>query len=167
MAPEQVEAPLEVDHRADIYSLGVVLYELLTGELPVGNSALPSQRVQVDVRLDEMVLRALQKKPPERYQSAADVRTDVDDVVAHPGRQPGHRARTGSLVAAWTVAAGFALLALLAGTGTICGERQAADLASSSVAAVETRAPSRGPVVPLAGWHRGCGQQPLTGDTRP
>ena len=58
MAPEQIEHPLRVDHRADIYSLGVVFYQMLTGELPVGRFVPPSKKVQLDVRLDEVVLRA-------------------------------------------------------------------------------------------------------------
>ena len=44
MAPEQIEHPLEVDHRADIYSLGVVFYQMLTGELPIGRSRRPRRR---------------------------------------------------------------------------------------------------------------------------
>ena len=61
MAPEQVEHPADVDHRADIYALGVVFYQMLTGELPGKRLEPPSSKVQIDVRLDEVVLRALEK----------------------------------------------------------------------------------------------------------
>ena len=84
MAPEQVEQPQTVDHRADIFSLGVVFYEMLTGELPLGRFAAPSQRVQVDVRLDEIVLHALEKEPGRRYQHASEVRTAVETVSGDP-----------------------------------------------------------------------------------
>ena len=77
MAPEQFERPNTVDHRADIYSLGVVFYEMLTGELPLGRFPPPSRMVQVDVRLDEVVLRTLEKEPRQRYQRADDVKTEL------------------------------------------------------------------------------------------
>jgi predicted Ser/Thr protein kinase len=81
MAPEQMDKPETVDHRADLYSLGVVIYEMLTGETPVGRFELPSQKAQVDVRLDEIVLHALEKEPGRRYQHASEVRTDVENVT--------------------------------------------------------------------------------------
>jgi tRNA A-37 threonylcarbamoyl transferase component Bud32 len=84
MAPEQMERPHTVDHRADIYSLGVVFYELLTGELPLGRFAPPSHKVAVDGRLDQVVLRALEKEPAERYQHISDVKSDVE-AIAGPG----------------------------------------------------------------------------------
>jgi tRNA A-37 threonylcarbamoyl transferase component Bud32 len=83
MAPEQVEKPATVDHRADIYSLGVVFYEMLTGELPLGKFQSPSKKVQVDVRLDEVVLHALEKEPDRRYQHASEVKTDVESIAAN------------------------------------------------------------------------------------
>ncbi len=85
MAPEQVERPRSVDHRADIYSLGVVFYEMLTGELPLGKFAPPSRKVHVDVRLDEVVLHALEKEPGRRYQHASEVKTDVETIAADTG----------------------------------------------------------------------------------
>ena len=75
MSPEQIIAPGEVDHRADIYALGVVFYQMLTGELPANASKPPSSKVQIDVRLDEVVLRALEKNPELRYQQASEVKT--------------------------------------------------------------------------------------------
>jgi serine/threonine protein kinase len=85
MAPEQWEKPATVDHRADIYALGVVLYELLTGELPLGRFDPPSRKVQVDVRVDEVVLRALEKEPDRRYQRAREVGTDLENIRSGPG----------------------------------------------------------------------------------
>ena len=75
MAPEQREKPSEVDHRADIYSLGVVIYEMLTGELPLGRFLPPSEKSEFDKRLDEAVMRALEKEPNRRYQQASEFKT--------------------------------------------------------------------------------------------
>jgi len=80
MAPEQVEHPQDVDHRADIYSLGVVFYEMLTGELPLGKFSPPSRIVQMDVRLDEVVLKTLEKEPQRRYQQISQVQTQVETI---------------------------------------------------------------------------------------
>jgi serine/threonine protein kinase len=77
-APEQKAEPQRVDSRADIYSLGVVFYEMLTGELPGKPIEPPSRKVQIDVRLDQIVLRALEQKPELRYQQASQVKTEVE-----------------------------------------------------------------------------------------
>ena len=80
MAPEQIESPEDVDQRADIYSLGVVFYELLTGELPLGRFAAPSAKSSMDPRIDEIVLRTLEKERELRYQSAGEIKTQVESI---------------------------------------------------------------------------------------
>jgi len=78
MAPEQRSG--QADHRADIFALGVMLYEMLTGQVPRGAFDLPSRKLQVDVRIDEVVVKALQEEPERRYQNVAEMKTDVETI---------------------------------------------------------------------------------------
>jgi tRNA A-37 threonylcarbamoyl transferase component Bud32 len=80
MAPEQMMGAGKVDHRADIYALGVVIYEMLTGELPIGHFAMPSQKVGTRKELDDVVMRALAQAVEDRYQSAGEIKSDVEGV---------------------------------------------------------------------------------------
>src|SRR5262249_23002619 len=81
MAPEQRNSPLAIDHRADIYSLGVVFYEMLPGDLPRGRFAPPSKRAAGAARLDGVVFRALETEPERRYQKISEVKTDVESIA--------------------------------------------------------------------------------------
>jgi len=118
MAPEQMEGTKGVDHRADIFSLGVVFYELLTGELPLGRFAPPSQKYSLDVRLDEVVLRTLEKEPNRRYQQASDVKLDVEAIRSKP--VAAGPVKTVKPRRSWSVGKSI-VMALIIGMGTFSG----------------------------------------------
>ncbi len=82
MAPEQAAHPREVDHRADIYSLGVVFYELLTGQLPTAAAfSPPSAYAAVDHRVDDIVRQALEKERDLRQRSAGEMKSQVETIA--------------------------------------------------------------------------------------
>ncbi|MBN2496253.1 MAG: serine/threonine protein kinase [Deltaproteobacteria bacterium] len=89
MAPEQRRDAKHVDRMADIYSLGVMLYELLAGELPLGRFEPPSRhRADCDPRLDKLVLRMLDFDPDKRPQRCELVAVTLDKVREELGRAP-------------------------------------------------------------------------------
>jgi predicted esterase/predicted Ser/Thr protein kinase len=135
MAPEQKTEPQKADSRADIYSLGVVFYEMLTGELPAEKLQPPSRKVRIDVRLDEIVLHALERTPEMRFQTAAELRTQVEAVVdparrlpaASPPAVPDGRIAAGAL-AVVCFFAGFVVGIPLVGALTFRSSRDSAYL---------------------------------------
>jgi tRNA A-37 threonylcarbamoyl transferase component Bud32 len=86
-APEQFEGRSDIDHRADIYSLGVMFYQMLTGSLPRGSFKPPSHHVAIDPRFDWVVAKAMAPDRNERYQSVKEMNAEVQRILATPGVQ--------------------------------------------------------------------------------
>jgi polar amino acid transport system permease protein/polar amino acid transport system substrate-binding protein len=89
MAPEAAEGARDIDHRADIYAVGVVLYELLTGKRPRGEYVPASRCIPVDARIDPIISRALAQKPADRFSSVEELKEAIEEIAA--GNAPATR----------------------------------------------------------------------------
>jgi len=84
-APEVIASPQSVDHRADIYSVGVMLHELLTGRLPADDPRAASAIVHCDPRFDAIIRRATDRNPAHRYSSATQIADELRTIATKPG----------------------------------------------------------------------------------
>jgi polar amino acid transport system substrate-binding protein len=119
MAPEQKKNAATADHRADIYSVGVVLYEMLTGKRPLGRFEPASKLAGVSAEVDEIIDRALQHDPDRRFKSAAELKATLEAIPEDPpipgdppkqGWRPWLKRHSLALVAALLVLVGAAAL---------------------------------------------------------
>ena len=103
MSPEQIQSPQTLDHRTDVYSAGIVLFEMLTGTVPFRQSSasdysvlkqhvereapLPSTLREVDPAVDRIVSKALRKEARRRYRGCGDMLADIEAFVGGSQRE--------------------------------------------------------------------------------
>ena len=84
VAPEALMPGVPLDGRADLYAIGVMLYNMLTGEIPRGMWMMPGTRLGTDPRFDAIIGKAMQTDREAPYQSAAEIRRDLDVILTVP-----------------------------------------------------------------------------------
>ena len=84
VAPEALITGMMVDGRADLYAVGVMLYNMLTGEIPRGFFQLPSEKTGCDGRFDGIVRKAMEQDVVQRYQTSREIRRDLDQILTVP-----------------------------------------------------------------------------------
>jgi hypothetical protein len=84
VAPEALIPGIPLDGRADLYAIGVMLYQMLTGEIPRGIWTLPGKRLGTDPRFDTIISKAMQTDREVRYQTAAEIRQELDVILTTP-----------------------------------------------------------------------------------
>ena len=91
VAPETLTPGMDVDGRADLYAVGVMLYNMLTGQVPRGAFRMPSVTCATDMRFDKIIGKAMEMDRNLRYQTALDVRRDLDVILTTPLAKSGER----------------------------------------------------------------------------
>ncbi len=139
IAPEAHILGTQVDQRADIYAVGVMLYQMLTGQIPRGKFSAPSSVApEVDKRLDAIVDKALQTNREQRYSTATAMKTAVDKVA--PGMNS-HRTEPMKRAGRMRVAAWIAIVAVI-GIGAFAVMKKPAKWSAQSSVRSEPVEPS-------------------------
>lgn len=123
MSPEQLKNSANVDARADIYSVGIMLYEALTGDVPTGLSRENDTVREVPASLDPIIAKCCNRDPAKRYQSVAELRTALRAIrkqveTLPPESTPQPRKKSVGGASGWLRKVVAILLLGVVGTGT-------------------------------------------------